>query len=279
MLLATLLGSCVSVCLSNPQRRISAMNHYLLPEAPDDRDVGRYGDSSIRRMVQTLFALEPDPRQYRARIYGGASVMGHLGALGDIGQRNIDVARRVLGELGLGISAEDVGGSRARRIEFNTQTEVIESRIVGVEDGKSNTRAAQGVRVLIVDDSPVARRVLRSNLQACEGIAVVAEAGDPFEARDLILSHDPDVLTLDIEMPGMDGVTFLRHLMKYLPKPVVVMSALAQAGGDVARRAREAGAFEVFDKSCLAPSDGGQAVRQLLAPALRRAARGLRGVA
>lgn len=79
---------------------------------------------------------------------------------------------------------------------------MIESRIVGVDDGKPVTGAAQGVRVLIVGDSPVARRVLRSSLQACDGFAVVAEAGDPFEARDLILSHDPDVLTLDIETGG-----------------------------------------------------------------------------
>src|SRR5262245_22012574 len=89
--LATLLGSCVSVCLSNPFRRIAGMNHYMLPELVPGGEVGRYGDSSTTAMVKTLFALDADPTHYRARIYGGGRVIGHLGALGDIGARNIDL--------------------------------------------------------------------------------------------------------------------------------------------------------------------------------------------
>jgi two-component system chemotaxis response regulator CheB len=277
MHLATLLGSCVSVCLSNPFKHTAGMNHYMLPVAPDPSEAGRYGDTSIRRMVATLFALDPDPKHYRARIYGGGNVLGHLGALGDIGERNIEIARKFLGDLRIAVHDQQVGGTKGRRVNFNTETDMIDCRVVGVNAGPPERMSDRTTRVLIVDDSPVARRVLRAGLEGCEGISIVGEAGNPFEARDQILSTDPDVLTLDIEMPRMDGVTFLTHLMKYLPKPVIVMSALATPGSDVERRARAAGAFEVFDKGRLELQDSPQIIRQVLAPALRRAASHKRG--
>jgi two-component system, chemotaxis family, protein-glutamate methylesterase/glutaminase len=271
--LATLLGSCVSVCLSNASQRTAGMNHYMLPEATGGADPGRYGDTSIRQLVKTLFALDSNPRHYRARIYGGGKVIGHLGALGDIGTRNIEIARRLLAEFGLGIEHEEVGGNKGRRVDFNTQTDVIECRVVG--SNRSSTSGAQALssaRVLIVDDSPVARRLLRMGLEGCEGICVVGEAGNAFEARDQVLSLDPDVLTLDIEMPQIDGVTFLRQLMKHMPKPVIVMSSVATPGSEMERRARAAGAFDVIDKGRLHAARGLEGVRSVLAPVLRRAA-------
>jgi two-component system chemotaxis response regulator CheB len=118
----------------------------------------------------------------------------------------------------------------------------------------------------------VARRLLRMGLEGCEGILVVGEAGNAFEARDQVLSLDPDVLTLDIEMPQIDGVTFLRQLMKHMPKPVVVMSSLATPGSEIESRARAAGAFDVIDKGRLHAALGLEGVRSVLAPVLRRAA-------
>jgi two-component system, chemotaxis family, protein-glutamate methylesterase/glutaminase len=272
--LATLLGSCVSVCLSNAHQRTAGMNHYMLPEATPGADPGRYGDTSIRQLVKTLFALDPDPRHYRARIYGGGQVIGHLGALGDIGTRNIEMARRLLGELSISIQHEEVGGNKGRRIDFNTETDVIECRVVGTDarPTTSTTQPAQSARVLIVDDSSVMRRLIRMGLDGCDGISVVGEASNAFEARDQVLSLDPDVLTLDIEMPQIDGVTFLRQLMKHMPKPVVVMSSLSTPGSEFEGRARAAGAFEVLDKGRLQPAKGLDGVRTVLAPILRRAA-------
>ena len=273
--LATLLGSCVSVCLTNSVQRMAGMNHYMLPEASAGADPGRYGDTSIHKLVKTLLALDPDPRHYRARVYGGGKVIGHLGALGDIGTRNIEIARRLLGELGIAIAHEEVGGSQGRRIDFNTETDVIDCRVVGTGSVSSTSSKASAApaRVLIVDDSSVLRRLLRVGLEGCEGIRVVGEAATAFEARDRVLSLDPDVLTLDIEMPEIDGVTFLRQLMKHMPKPVIVMSSLSTPGSPMEARALAAGAFEVIDKSRLAPAQGLDGVRSVLAPALRRAAR------
>jgi two-component system, chemotaxis family, protein-glutamate methylesterase/glutaminase len=269
--LATLLGSCVSVCLSNGFQRTAGMNHYMLPEAGSSADLGRYGDTAIRLLVETLFALDADPRHYRARIYGGGRVIGHLGALGDIGTRNIEIAREMLTEFGIALQHEEVGGSKGRRIDFNTQTDVIECRVVGVAGAARAEAQSPVTSVLIVDDSAVTRRVLELGLKNCEGLSVIGEAANAFEARDQILSLDPDVLILDVEMPQIDGITFLRQLMKHLPKPVVIVSSLATPGSEVETRARAAGAFEVVDKSCLTLARGMDGVKNVLAPILRRA--------
>jgi len=102
--------------------------------------------------------------------------------------------------------------------------------------------------VLIVDDSAIVRKVLSDSLSGEPDIEVVGTAPDPFVARDKILSLRPDVLTLDIEMPRMDGVTFLKKLMHYRPMPVVVISSLGTASGRVAMAALEAGAIDVLAK-------------------------------
>jgi two-component system chemotaxis response regulator CheB len=103
-------------------------------------------------------------------------------------------------------------------------------------------------RVLIVDDSALVRRILSECLAGQPDIEVVGTAADPYIARDMILELEPDVLTLDIEMPRMDGLTFLRKLMHYRPMPVIVISSLAQASCATALRALEEGAVEALGK-------------------------------
>lgn len=104
------------------------------------------------------------------------------------------------------------------------------------------------VRVLIVDDSAIVRKVLSQQLSQHRGIEVVGTAPDPYIARDKIVALEPDVLTLDVEMPRMDGITFLRKLMKYHPMPVIILSSLTPKGGKTALEALAAGAVEVVSK-------------------------------
>jgi len=104
------------------------------------------------------------------------------------------------------------------------------------------------VRVLIVDDSAIVRKVLSQQLSQHRGIEVVGTAPDPYIARDKIVALEPDVLTLDVEMPRMDGITFLRKLMKYHPMPVIILSSLTPKGGKTAMEALAAGAVEVVSK-------------------------------
>lgn len=104
------------------------------------------------------------------------------------------------------------------------------------------------VKVLIVDDSAMIRKILTEGLAEHKNIEVVGTAGDPFIARDKIISLKPDVLTLDVEMPRMDGITFLKKLAKYYPLPVIILSSLTEKGGSLAMEALSSGAVDVFCK-------------------------------
>jgi two-component system chemotaxis response regulator CheB len=109
-------------------------------------------------------------------------------------------------------------------------------------------RRNRKIRVLIVDDSAIVRKILSSALAGEPDLEVVGTAPDPYVARDQILALEPDVLTLDIEMPRMDGLTFLRKLMRYHPMPAVVISSLALPACEAALKAFEYGAVEVMAK-------------------------------
>ena len=104
------------------------------------------------------------------------------------------------------------------------------------------------VRVLIVDDSALIRQILAAGLGADPEIEVVGTAGDPYQARDRLQELEVDVLTLDVEMPRMDGVAFLRRLMPQYPMPVVMVSALTERGKAITLDALEAGAVDFVTK-------------------------------
>jgi two-component system chemotaxis response regulator CheB len=104
------------------------------------------------------------------------------------------------------------------------------------------------IRVLIVDDSALVRNILSQGLSLDPAIEVVGTASDPYIARDRILELEPDVLTLDVEMPRMDGVAFLRKLMPQYPLPVVMVSSLTQRGKQITMEALDAGAVDFVAK-------------------------------
>jgi two-component system, chemotaxis family, protein-glutamate methylesterase/glutaminase len=112
------------------------------------------------------------------------------------------------------------------------------------------------MKVLIVDDSAVVRQLLTQELSKDPQIEVVGAAPDPYVARQIIAERRPDVLTLDIEMPRMDGLTFLSKLMQHHPLPVVVLSSLSEKGSRVALEALSLGAVEVLHKPTAAHAVG-----------------------
>ncbi|RLB90617.1 MAG: chemotaxis response regulator protein-glutamate methylesterase [Deltaproteobacteria bacterium] len=104
------------------------------------------------------------------------------------------------------------------------------------------------IRVFVVDDSAIVRKVFSEELAKFRDIEVVGTAPDPFVARDKILKIKPDVVTLDIEMPRMDGLTFLKKLMRYYPLPVIMVSSLTQKGCSMTLDALDNGAVDVIGK-------------------------------
>jgi two-component system, chemotaxis family, protein-glutamate methylesterase/glutaminase len=131
------------------------------------------------------------------------------------------------------------------------------------------------IRVIVIDDSAVVRRVLSDALSAEPDIRVVATAPDPFIARDKIVQLNPDVITLDVEMPRMDGLAFLAKIMKHRPMPVIVISSLTPKGSEVALRALALGAVDVLgkgDSSFTVDALGGSLADRIRAAATARVA-------
>ncbi len=116
------------------------------------------------------------------------------------------------------------------------------------------------IRVLVVDDSALVRTILKRELSRDPQIEVVATASDAFEARDRILAHRPDVITLDVEMPRMSGLEFLDRLMKNYPVPVIMFSTLTDSGTAAALEALEKGAVDIMHK----PDHTSAALREVM---------------
>ena len=110
------------------------------------------------------------------------------------------------------------------------------------------TTAASPIRVVVVDDSVLIRTMLRSALEAESDIVVAGSAGEPYEAREVIKSTNPDVVTLDVEMPNMNGLEFLEKIMTLRPMPVVMVSSLTSNGAEATLNALETGAVDFIAK-------------------------------
>lgn len=129
------------------------------------------------------------------------------------------------------------------------------------------------IRVLIVDDSATARAVLTDILGSDPMIEVVGTASDAYIARDKIVELRPDVICLDVEMPRMDGITFLKRLMHYMPLPVIMVSSLTQAGAKTTLEALESGAVDFVPKPHSHIYDGKDEMRDELIAKIKIAAK------
>ena len=129
------------------------------------------------------------------------------------------------------------------------------------------------IRVLVVDDSALVRKLLTEIIEREPDLTVVGSARDPYEARDKIKELTPDVITLDVEMPRMDGLTFLNNLMRLHPMPVLMVSSLTERGAEVTMAALEAGAIDFVTKPQTGLHEGLVALASELCDKLRVAAR------
>ncbi|UOF00790.1 protein-glutamate methylesterase/protein-glutamine glutaminase [Bdellovibrio reynosensis] len=132
---------------------------------------------------------------------------------------------------------------------------------------------AQKIRVLIVDDSAVIRKMLEKICSSSPDIEVVGTASDPYIARDKLIALKPDVMTLDVEMPRMDGISFLEKVMQHFPTRTIIFSSLAKTGSETYFRALEAGAIEILEKPSLDVSQTLQSLSQTIVDKIKAVAK------
>lgn len=278
--ITTLLGSCVAVCLWDGWRKVAGMNHFLLPaESESSGSSTRYGDVAIDTLLESMAELGSGQETLQAQIFGGGAVVEHLVSVGsDIGEKNIRLARSQLAKYGIRIVHQDVGGNSSRKIHLNSATGKVTVKMVAMSlntqyrGAKTKQLSKRQIRVLTVDDSPTVLAIYRKIIELDPQFKLVGEAHDAYEARDMIVSHDPDVITLDIIMPKMSGLKFIHKLMKYYPKPVVIISTIAKVGSKIHKMAISAGACDVIDKESLNIYGGLENAKNILLPRLKAAA-------
>jgi two-component system chemotaxis response regulator CheB len=243
----TLLGSCISITLWSPLARVGAMSHCLLPtrgRADVDGVRGlalreldaRYADEALHLMLHELERRHVRASQCRAKVFGGGDMFPaqkHAGVVA-VGRRNGEAARELLQAHGIELVSENLFGEGHRQMVFD------------VASGGRYVMSA--IKVMVVDDSAVVRQVVAGLLGAAPGIEVLAAVADPVLAIERLKQAWPDVIVLDVEMPRMDGITFLRKLMAERPTPVVICSTLTEKGAKTTMEALAAGAVAIVTK-------------------------------
>lgn len=133
VLAETLVGSCVTVCLYNFKANFGAMNHFLRdrPHREPTTSIGQYGTTATQHIIKQVLRIDGDPHHYKASIFGGAAVIRGGHSQGDIGQANVAAALEVLRSAGIRVAHQEVGGTRGRRVKFDTQTGAIDCRFAG----------------------------------------------------------------------------------------------------------------------------------------------------
>ena len=276
--ITTLLGSCVAVCLYHSKAGFGGMNHFMLPTSSGDRSA-RFGDVAIDTLVRFMDRGAGGLNGAEAMLFGGASVVGAIRSASNIGDNNVAMARKKLKEYGISITKEQVGGKSGMKIRYQTWDNQVQWRKIERSQFAQSMLAKEEhfdrnrIKVLVVDDSPLVRSLLIKAMADEPDIEVVGQAGDAYEAREMLLEKNPDVITLDIIMPKMDGVAFLKRLMVYHPKPVIIVSTIAKAGSKVEFRADKIGAVDVIDKETLNIYEGLSTIKSMLLPKIRNAAR------
>lgn len=274
MTLVTVLGSCVSVCLWNEANKLAAMNHFVFPEGEDQsaNSKGRYGNSAMDIITRSLFAVDAEKSHYKAKLFGGASPLKtDIGNATNIGQRNIEAAEKYLAEQGIPVVEKITGSKKGYRIYFDTasgnvKTEEIVSAADQEKELQKNIAAGKiaAKKVLVVDDSALVRKVLTNTINSLPGYVVCGQAADAYQARDMLVNNSPDVMTLDIIMPKLDGISFLRKVTQHFPIPVIICSTIAKEGTAVQKDAYDAGALEVIDKDTLELYKGEDKVKKVI---------------
>lgn len=275
----TLLGSCVAICLYNRKLKFGGMNHYMLPTAPIGTVAsGKHGDYSSKILIKKMLSFDPNIQNIDAYVFGGGNVTGHLAIGQGIGAKNIVMAKNILEQYNLRVVKKELGGDHGRKVFFENWSGNVEIRRIEKSDhtkkieAKKQEISKRKIKVLVVDDSKTIRDIIITAISEDPNIQVVGGAENPYVAREMLLEYDPDVICLDVIMPKMDGITFLKKLFLYSPKPVIIISTVVQKGSKIREQAAKIGAVDVIDKEELDLYKGMDKVRSILVGKIKSAA-------
>ena len=266
-------------------------HYYLPLASPNSKNLNKYGEYAIANLLKKFKEVNSSPRDLEAKIVGGGNVINitKIGA-DNIGEKNASMARQKLQNFKINITAESVGGNTGRKIRLYTESGKIDLRKLKENDTElqvtgqylekttsiilpNSIRRAQAqqaiqseevspthiqsvkksgpIKILIVDDSKSMRMILRKMIEKYSDMLVMAEAENAHVAQEIIDKQKPDLITLDINMPGMDGVTFLKSYMPKTPIPTIMISSLNKAESGPVFEAIESGAFDYIKKPSL----------------------------
>jgi chemotaxis protein CheD len=278
--ISTLLGSCVAVCLYNRRNKFGGMNHYMLPTSGMEPQSPKYGDFSIGLMIRFMKEQSGSLEGVEAMIFGGARLMSAPQTGANIGEANLAMARNMLREHHIPITRSQVGGNSGLKIRYQTWDNQVQWRPLDSSQYSPDPRefslvVDKKIQILVVDASAWQRSILARVIESEEDMTVIGQVGDAYEARALLLEKEPDVLVMDVVMPNLDGLVFLKRIMAYYPKPVVVVSSLSQAGPDMEKRATKVGAVAVIDKDTLDMHQNLASNKDMILEKIRQASRTL----
>ncbi len=254
----TTVGACVAVCIWDEVKKCGGVCHCLLPSSAKSTNVpsipNGYGQYAIINLLKRFKKHGSEQKNLQAKILGGARVGDtELRKEQWAGQHNIELAKRLLSDFQIPIVANATGGFLEKKIKFNPKTgKVLFQDIEGdqpVETPEMSTiTEKKKIKILIVDDSAPTRKILRKMIEKSMEFKVIAEANDPIEAKTLIARDRPDVITLDINMPIMNGIDFLESYIKTSYIPTVIISSLNPRESNDIFKSLSLGAFDYIEK-------------------------------
>ena len=262
MSLSTVLGSCVSCCIKNSKNRQSAITHTVHPNQPDPptKPIGFYADAGLRHVIEEMFKADSNPANYNVQVFGGSNSFKNIDIQFRMGRKNLESTYSVLDEYGLAITHRQVGGVSGMKITFDTFLNHVHVEMGQALIEKPNSN----IRLLIVDDSPSMRKIFAKILDGVPELEICGEASNAHEARDMIVRLSPDVVFLDILMPGIDGMSLLQKVMIYKPLPIILISSEFEKNPALKAEAFAKGAVGAINKSSISIAGGLEQSRALL---------------
>ncbi|MEE8381570.1 MAG: chemotaxis-specific protein-glutamate methyltransferase CheB, partial [Thermodesulfobacteriota bacterium] len=256
LLMAVGIGSCIAVVLYDGDTRIGGLSHIVLPyieEAHDNSHPARFADVAIDMMIGEMKRQGVCIQNIKAKIFGGANMFPEIipsKSTMDVGKRNILAVREELKKHNIEIVIEEVGGQIGCTVLFDTSdgSVLVKTANLGERKYQLEMNMADKIRILVVDDSAFMRKLLVEMIESDPEYKVIKTARDGLEALKAVEEFRPDVVTMDVELPEIDGLTCVVYIMKEFPTPVVMVTGFSMFLGEETIQALEYGAVGLVRK-------------------------------